>query len=116
MIDLALARKNPVEWMIGARIDADWSSLDALQHPGDFHLPILLFHGTEDKLVPIATSDQFARELPGWVTYYRVPKAGHTQAWNVDPALYEQRLTAFLSRILSVSEISRPRQSGAPSR
>jgi alpha-beta hydrolase superfamily lysophospholipase len=98
---------DPVEWTIGARIDADWSSLNALQHPGPFHLPILLFHGTEDKLVPIATSDQFAKELPGWVAYYRVPKAGHTEAWNVDPALYEQRLTAFLSRISSVSEISR---------
>ena len=90
---------DPVEWMIGARIDADWSSLDALQHPGDFHLPILLFHGTEDKLVPISTSDRFAKELPRWVTYYRVPHAGHTEAWNVDPALYEQRLTAFLARI-----------------
>ena len=91
---------DPVEWAIGARIDADWSSLDALQHPGDFHLPILLFHGTEDKLVPIATSNRFAKELPGWVTYYRVPKAGHAESWNVDPALYEQRLTAFLTRAL----------------
>ncbi|HWY18157.1 MAG TPA: hypothetical protein VNY27_05545 [Solirubrobacteraceae bacterium] len=90
---------DPVEWMIGVRIDADWSSLDALRHPGDFHLPILLFHGTADKLVPIATSDAFARELPGWVTYYRVPRAAHVEAWNVDPALYERRLTAFLSRI-----------------
>jgi len=91
---------DPVEWMIGARIDADWNGLDALKHPGDFHLPILLFHGTEDKLVPIASSDQFAKELPGWVTYYRVPHAGHTEAWNVDPRLYERRLTAFLSRVI----------------
>lgn len=90
---------TPLEWMIGVRIDADWSSLDALRHPGDFHLPILLFHGTEDKAVPVASSDTFARELPGWVTYYRVPHAGHVQAWNVDPELYEQRVTAFLSRI-----------------
>jgi alpha-beta hydrolase superfamily lysophospholipase len=90
---------DPVEWMIGARIHADWSSLDALQHPGDFRLPILLFHGTEDKLVPIATSNQFAKELPGRVTYYRVPHAGHTEAWNVDPGRYEQRLTAFLSGV-----------------
>jgi uncharacterized protein len=95
---------DPVEWAIGARIDADWNNLDALAHPGDFHLPILLFHGTEDKLVPIASSDQFAKELPGWVTYYRVPHAGHTEAWNVDPGLYEQRLTAFLARILGVPE------------
>lgn len=49
--------------------------------------------------MPIATSDAFAKELPGWVTYYRVPRAGHVEAWNVDPERYEQRLTAFLSRI-----------------
>ena len=64
----------PVEWAIGARIDADWDSLDALEHPEDFQLPILLFHGTEDEVVPISTSDDFAAELPRWVTYYRVPR------------------------------------------
>ena len=89
----------PVEVAIGARIDADWGSLDALQHPEDFQLPILLFHGTDDKVVPIATSDDFAAELPRWVTYYRVPQAGHTEAWNVAPRLYEHRLTRFLSRV-----------------
>ncbi len=99
---------RPVEWAIGARIDADWNSLDALKHPGDFHLPILLFHGTQDKTVPIATSDEFAKELPGWVTYYRVPKAGHVESWNVDPALYEQRLTTFLSRVTGLPETTSP--------
>jgi uncharacterized protein len=89
----------PVEWMIAARIDANWNSLDALRHPAAFHLPILLFHGTADKTIPISTSSAFAKELPGWVTYYRVPKAGHIESWNVDPALYDQRLTLFLTRI-----------------
>jgi pimeloyl-ACP methyl ester carboxylesterase len=93
----------PVEWAIDARISPDWESLDALRHPADFHLPILLFHGTEDKLVPISLSDSLARELPRWVTYYRVPRAGHTEAWNVDPALYERRLEAFLARIGAVA-------------
>jgi uncharacterized protein len=90
---------DPVEWAIGARIDADWASLDALAHPADFQLPILLFHGGEDKVVPIATSADLAAELPHWVTYYRVPRAGHTESWNVDPRLYERRLRAFLRRI-----------------
>jgi pimeloyl-ACP methyl ester carboxylesterase len=89
----------PVEWAIGARIDADWESLDALRHREDFQLPILLFHGTEDELVPISTSDDFAALLPRRVTYYRVPRAGHTEEWNVDPALYEARLTEFLGRL-----------------
>ncbi|HEU4461622.1 MAG TPA: hypothetical protein VFR75_03400, partial [Solirubrobacterales bacterium] len=90
---------KPVEWAIGARIDADWDSLDAVSHPEDFQLPILLFHGDEDDVVPISTSDEFAAELPEWVTYFRVPEAGHTEEWNVDPRLYERRLGAFLRRV-----------------
>lgn len=86
----------PVEWTIDARVSPDWDSLDALQHPDDFQLPILLFHSTEDELVPIATSDDFAAELPHWVTYYRVPIVGHTESWNLNPALYDSRLKHFL--------------------
>ncbi|HET6570353.1 MAG TPA: alpha/beta fold hydrolase [Solirubrobacterales bacterium] len=89
----------PVIWAVGARIDADWDSLDALAHPEAFHLPILLFHGLDDKVVPIATSDDFAAELSRWVTYYRVPRADHVQSWNVDPRRYERRLQAFLASL-----------------
>jgi pimeloyl-ACP methyl ester carboxylesterase len=88
----------PLEWAIGARIDADWDSLDALNHPEDFHLPVLLFHGTDDRVVPISLSEDFAAELPRWVNFYRAPAAGHVEAWNVAPALYERRLRAFLAR------------------
>lgn len=90
---------RPVEWAIGARIDADWDSLDAIDHPEDFQLPVLLFHGTEDEVVPISTSDDFAAALPRWVTYFRVPEAGHTEAWNVDPRLYDRRLGSFLQGV-----------------
>jgi hypothetical protein len=51
----------------------------------------------EDKTVPIALSDEFAKKLPHWVTYYRVPHAGHVESWNVDSALYDRRLAAFVS-------------------
>lgn len=87
----------PVRWAIGARIDADWESLDAVQHPEAFQLPILLFHGTEDDVTPISSSDEFAAELPNHVTYFRVPEAGHTEEWNIDPERYERRLRAFLA-------------------
>jgi pimeloyl-ACP methyl ester carboxylesterase len=89
----------PLEWAIGARIDADWDSLDAHEHTDDFQLPILLFHGDDDKVVPIEGSEDFARELPRWVTFHRAPHAGHVEAWNVDPKLYERRLEAFLTLI-----------------
>ena len=90
---------DPVEWAIDLRIKPNWNSLDALDHPDDFHLPILLFHGLDDEVVPISSSNAFAKELPDWVTYYRVPRAGHVESWNVDPALYERRVRAFLGRI-----------------
>jgi alpha-beta hydrolase superfamily lysophospholipase len=91
----------PVEWTIDARANPDWDSLDALEHPEDFHLPILLFHSTEDELVPISTSDDFASELPRWVTYYRVPTVGHTESWNLNPRLYDSRLQGFLAQNLT---------------
>ena len=87
----------PVEWAIGARIDADWDSLDALQHPEDFQLPILLFHGDDDDVVPISTSKDFAAELPRWVDFHAAPDAGHVEAWNVNPPLYQRRLARFLA-------------------
>jgi pimeloyl-ACP methyl ester carboxylesterase len=90
----------PVEWAVGARIDADWDGVDALSHTEDFHLPILLFHGLADDLIPIGISDDFSAELPRWVTYYRVPEAEHTQSWNVDPPLYERRVAHFLDEAL----------------
>lgn len=86
----------PVEWAIGARIDADWSSLDAIQHSDELRYPTLLFHGKEDQVVPIKTSEEFAEKLPDDVTFCAVPRADHTQSWNVDPSLYDRRLRLFL--------------------
>lgn len=103
----------PVEWAIDVRTDPDWDSLDALRHPEDFRLPVLLFHGLDDEVVPISTSDEFAAELGRSTTYYRVPQAGHTQSWNVDPALYDRRLTHFLLRIDPDAKRARPRGPGS---
>jgi len=103
----------PVEWAIDVRTGPDWDSLDALQHPEDFHLPILLFHGLDDEVVPISTSDEFAAELSRNVTYYRVAQAGHTQSWNVDPGLYDRRLTRFLRSLAPATKRARPHGSGS---
>ena len=85
----------PVEWAIDLRINPDWESLDLLQHTGDFQLPTLLFHGTDDEVIPIESSVDFAAKLPDWVTYHAVPKAGHTQAWNVNPPSTSAASSAF---------------------
>ena len=105
---------KPVEWAIGARIDAAWDDLDALKHPQALQLPILLFHGTEDQVVPIGTSEDLAAELPRRVTFYRAPGADHAEAWNVDPKLYERRLGAFLRGIGAAPPGSREVASSSP--
>jgi uncharacterized protein len=91
------------ERVVSLRIDFDWNAFDQIARADEFRLPILLFHGTEDQTVPISSSDAFARALPRRVTYYRVAGAGHVEAWNVDPALYERRVRAFLARVLGLT-------------
>lgn len=87
----------PVKWMIGSRINVSWSALDQIAQARSFHLPILLFQGTDDALVPSAESRAFARTAPGPVTYVPVSGAGHIESWNANPTAYESHLRQFLS-------------------
>jgi fermentation-respiration switch protein FrsA (DUF1100 family) len=86
----------PVKWMVGARIDVSWSALDQIAQARSFRLPILLFQGTDDALVPPAESRAFARSAPGPVSYVPVSGAGHIESWNANPSAYESRLRQFL--------------------
>lgn len=89
----------PVRWVVSARIDVSWDELDALQHADDLRLPILLFHGTADDVVPISTSADLASELPRWVEFHRVPRAAHIASWNVNPASYDRHVRSFVERL-----------------
>ena len=78
------------------RYDLDFGQLDYVDRVDEIVVPILLFHGVEDDLVPVAISDEVADALPGLVEYHRVESAKHLEAWNVDRALYEKALGEFL--------------------
>jgi uncharacterized protein len=60
-----------------------------------FSMPILVFHGTRDDLVPIATSDELKRLVPQ-TQLVRCPGAGHIESWNVAPQAYESKVISFL--------------------
>ena len=82
------------EW----RGDLSLAMLDELDQTAAFeHLPILLFQGLADPLVPPAESESFANALPG-ARYVPVADAGHIQSWNVDPETYEGHLADFLGQ------------------
>jgi hypothetical protein len=74
------------------------SGLDYL--PGAWlHVPALVFHGTADPTVPIATSDRFTAAHPGLVTEVRVPGAAHVASWNADPKAYAAAVRQFVNRV-----------------
>jgi alpha-beta hydrolase superfamily lysophospholipase len=113
VIDNTAAREDvpflgpPLRLMIGARISVSWSALDEIAQARDFRLPILLFQGEEDPLVPPSDSRAFARAAPGPVTYVPVAGAGHIESWNAAPALYERNLRAFLTPFARQAAIER---------
>jgi pimeloyl-ACP methyl ester carboxylesterase len=73
----------------------EWSDLDYLDDPSIFSMPILVFHGTRDETVPIATSDELKRLVPE-TQLVRCPGAGHIECWNLDQQAYESKMISFL--------------------
>ena len=88
---------GPVEAAVQLRIGMDWGLMNEVAHAAGFRLPILLFQGLADTLVPPADSAAFAKGVGGPITFVEVPEAGHIQSWNVDPTAYDGHVQQFLS-------------------
>lgn len=88
----------PLQAAVSWRGDIDLNELDELTQTDAFEdLPILLFQGLSDPLVPPAESALFAGLLPN-THYVPVANAGHIQSWNINPEAYEQKLAEFISQ------------------
>ncbi|MGE3072997.1 MAG: alpha/beta fold hydrolase [Dehalococcoidia bacterium] len=79
-----------------------WSDFDYLKTAPRLSVPVLLFHGTNDRTIPVELSDSFAAARPDIVQYVRVPDADHVRAWNMDPVAYEQTVRDFVRTRRSV--------------
>ncbi len=82
-----------------ARFGVDWGELDYLRRADELRVPILLFHGAADRVVPVATSEALAAARPDLVTYVRVAGAQHVRGWNLAPQRYEEAVRAFLGQV-----------------
>ena len=82
------------------RFDVDFPATDYLARSSELDTPILLFHGTEDAVVPFSTSKDLAEGRPDIVMPFFVEGAGHVLSWNVDPEKYEEALAEFLIPVL----------------
>ncbi len=80
------------------RLDVDWGDFDRLRDADRIRVPLLVFHGTADRTVPVGVSRELVARRPQLVTLVEVPGAGHREAWNADPDAYEQAVARFLAR------------------
>ena len=71
--------------------------LDALRRPG---LPVLIIHGAQDSLVPVATAQALYDVAARPKALLVVPGAGHCQACLADPVAYYGEVFSFVDRSL----------------
>ena len=79
------------------RFGIDWSAVDYVSQADQLRVPVLVFHGTDDETVPIASSQDFLDARPDLVRLVIVPGAGHVRSWNISPEAYERRIKEFIS-------------------
>ncbi len=88
------------KFLARVRFDVDWKALNYLDRVQELDVPILLFHGDADTVVPVETSDALAQARPDVVSYHRVPDATHVRSWNLNPAKYEAAVREFLEGVM----------------
>jgi pimeloyl-ACP methyl ester carboxylesterase len=108
---------GPIMWMakriVAARIGFSFDRNDQLAHERQLRVPLLVLHGTDDRIVPIADSRALARDKPS-VRLVTFPGAGHADSWRSNPSRYAGAVAAFL-RSLGVG-IPPTRETAAPRR
>jgi uncharacterized protein len=93
--DLPTQLTSFAKGIAGWRFDIDWDKADYLAQANDLHAPMLIFHGTDDTSVPLATSRQLARLRPDIVTLVETG-ASHVRSWNESPDDYKSAIIDFL--------------------
>ena len=84
------------KWLASWRFDIDWDATDYLAKSHELHAPMLIFHGSNDTSVPLATSEELARLRPDIVTLVTT-EASHTRSWNESPDDYKAAIIEFLT-------------------
>ena len=70
--------------------------LDNLENIKRIRCPILIFHGTTDKLVPIEMGRAVAAAAAGPVEFVMIEGAGHNDTYDVGGKAYKEKLAAFV--------------------
>ena len=69
---------------------------DAIPHLKKARCPVLFVHGTEDRTVPLKTTQELARICPTYHETFFVPGAGHVESVHRNRRSYEEKIDRFL--------------------
>lgn len=94
-VDLPTQLTRFAKWIVSWRFDVNWEETDYLAQSNELHAPMLIFHGSNDESVPLATSGQLAQLRPDIVTLVTT-EAGHVRSWNESPDEYKSAIIEFL--------------------
>jgi uncharacterized protein len=96
------------------RSGVDFAALDLVRHAPRIDVPLLLHMTAQDGTIPVDLVDAFAARVPRHLlTYRRLARGDHVEAWNVDPDGYEAALSQFTGRLLDPARPV-PASDGAP--
>ena len=70
--------------------------LDNMTNIRRIRCPILIFHGTADKLVPIEMGRALAAAAAGPVEFVTIEGAGHNDTYDMGGKTYKEKLAAFV--------------------
>ena len=73
------------------------SAVEAVKHS---RVPIIIFHGEEDRYVPCSMAHEIYAAADGKAELHTVPKAGHALSYMVDEAAYHAAVIPFCQKVL----------------
>ena len=87
-----------VKLIIKTKTGVDMSSISAVQAAKNIRVPVLLFHGTKDPLVPCSMSEEIAKANPN-ITFCPVEGAKHMNCYTTNPQEYCRQIDQLLTKV-----------------
>jgi len=87
--------------MYGVLSGADWSVVRPIDYLTDINTPILIFHGTDDPVIPLSEGQRIADSNPN-VRLVIFEDGRHSDLYELDPIRYRAEVMAYLSALPEV--------------
>ena len=94
-----------VKSIIRRRAGADMDEVSAVKAAAAIKVPVLLFHGTAEPLVPYTMSQEIAKANPD-ITLCLIEGAKHMNCYTTNPKEYRRQIEALLEKVRFADEIA----------